>query len=260
MEKTEWYFEYELQHNRPGLLGDISSLLGMLSINIVMINGIENKKRGMLILSDDDENIERLKTILDKLDTIRITKLRKPSVLDILAVRHGKYIHRDSEDRKTVKFVREEFGLLVDFMAELFKAKGHKLIGVRGMPRVGKTESIVAGSVSANKKWLFVSSTLLKQTVRKKLIEGEYGEDYIYIIDGVVSKQRADEQHWRLIREIMRLPAIKVIEHPDIFVQGTEYSMKDFDYIIEIRRHKDEEINYDQMMDKFMPGNEMFEL
>ncbi|NLI67602.1 MAG: DUF3388 domain-containing protein [Bacilli bacterium] len=260
MEKTEWYFEYELQHNRPGLLGDISSLLGMLSINIVMINGIENKKRGMLILSEDDENIERLKTILDKLDTIRITKLRKPSVLDILAVRHGKYIHRDSEDRKTVKFVREEFGLLVDFMAELFKAKGHKLIGVRGMPRVGKTESIVAGSVSANKKWLFVSSTLLKQTVRKKLIEGEYGEDYIYIIDGVVSKQRADEQHWRLIREIMRLPAIKVIEHPDIFVQGTEYSMKDFDYIIEIRRHKDEEINYDQMMDKFMPGNEMFEL
>lgn len=260
MEKTEWYFEYELQHNRPGLLGDISSLLGMLSINIVMINGIENKKRGMLILSEDDKNIERLKTILDKLDTIRITKLRKPSVLDILAVRHGKYIHRDSEDRKTVKFVREEFGLLVDFMAELFKAKGHKLIGVRGMPRVGKTESIVAGSVSANKKWLFVSSTLLKQTVRKKLIEGEYGEDYIYIIDGVVSKQRADEQHWRLIREIMRLPAIKVIEHPDIFVQGTEYSMKDFDYIIEIRRHKDEEINYDQMMDKFMPGNEMFEL
>lgn len=260
MEKTEWYFEYELQYNRPGLLGDISSLLGMLSINIIMINGIENSKRGMLIITKDDENIERLKTILDKLDTIELTKLRKPGVLDILAVRHGKYIHRDSEDRKTVKFVREEFGLLVDFMAELFKAKGHKLIGVRGMPRVGKTESIVAGSVSANKKWLFVSSTLLKQTVRKQLIDGEYGEDYIYIIDGVVSKQRADEQHWQLIREIMQLPAIKVIEHPDVFVQGTEYTMKDFDYIIEIRRHKDEKIDYKIIQEKLIPGGGMFEL
>src|SRR5699024_3219837 len=159
----------------------------------------------------------------------------------------------------TVKFVREEFGLLVDFMSELFKAKGNKLIGVRGMPRVGKTESIVAGSVSANKKWLFVSSTLLKQTVRKELIEGEYGEDYIYIIDGVVSKQRADEQHWQLIREIMQLPAIKVIEHPDVFVQATEYTMKDFDYIIEIRRDKDEEITYDSIEPKMMPGEGMFE-
>ncbi|WVE39902.1 DUF3388 domain-containing protein, partial [Priestia megaterium] len=31
MEKIEWYLEYQIQKNRPGLLGDISSLLGMLS-------------------------------------------------------------------------------------------------------------------------------------------------------------------------------------------------------------------------------------
>lgn len=245
MEKKEWYFEYELQYNRPGLLGDISTLLGMLSINIIMINGIENSRRGMLLLSKHDEHIERLKTILEEVDTVRITKLRKPRLRDRLAVRHGKYIHRDTEDRKTVRFNRNEFGLLVDFMSELFKSEGHKLIGVRGMPRVGKTESIVAGSVSANKKWLFVSSTLLKQTVRSKLIDGEYGEDYIYIIDGVVSHQRANEQHWQLIREIMQLPAVKVIEHPDIFIQATEYTIDDFDYIIEIRRNEDEEITYE---------------
>src|SRR5699024_12444677 len=107
--------------------------------------------------------------------------------------------------------------------------KGHKLVGVRGMPGVGKTESIVAGSVSANKKWLFVSSTLLKQTVRSQLIEGEYGEEYIYIIDGVVSQQRASEQHWELIREIMQIHAAKVVEHPDIFIQTTEYTLDDFD-------------------------------
>src|SRR5690625_1214195 len=260
MDKTEWYFEYELQYNRPGLLGDISSLLGMLSINIIMINGIENSRRGMLLLSQHDEHIKRLRTILNKVDTIKITKLRKSKLRDRLAVRHGKYIHRDTEDRKTVRFVREEFGLLIDFIAELFKSEGHKLIGVRGMPRVGKTESIVAGSVSANKKWLFVSSTLLKQTVRNQLIEEEYGEEYIYIIDGVVSQQRANEQHWQLIREIMQIPTTKVVEHPDIFIQATSYTIDDFDYIIEIRRDEEEEITYEKIEGRIgRMGGSMFD-
>lgn len=247
MERTEWYLEYEIQTNRPGLLGEISSLLGMLSINIITINGVENKKRGMLILTKYEDQITRLRSILLTMDTIRLTKLRKPNLRDKLAVRHGRYIHRDSANRKIIKFVRDELGLLVDFMAELYKSEGHKLIGVRGMPRVGKTESVVAASVSANKRWLFVSSTLLKQTVRNELIRGEYGPDNIYIIDGVVSKKRANEKHWQLIREIMQLPAVKVVEHPDIFVQATEYNMDDFDYIIELRSHEDEEITYEQI-------------
>ena len=37
----EWYFEYEIHKNRPGLLGDVSSLIGMLGINIVTINGVD---------------------------------------------------------------------------------------------------------------------------------------------------------------------------------------------------------------------------
>lgn len=260
MEEKEWYLEYKLEHNRPGLLGDISTLLGMLSINIVMINSVEKKRRGLLIISEDDTNIERLRPILANVDTVKITKLRKPKLRDRLAVRHGKYIHRDSKDRKTIYFVREEFGLLVDFMAELFKSEGHKLIGVRGMPRVGKTEAIVAGSVSANKKWLFVSSTLLKQTVRDQLIDGEYSEDYIYILDGVVSQQRANDKHWQLIREIMQIPTTKVIEHPDIFIQQTEYTMDDFDYIIEIRRDEDEEITYEPIENQgFQQGFSMFD-
>lgn len=77
MEQTEWYFEYELQYNRPGMLGDVSSLLGILSINIIMINGIEKSRRGMLLLSERDEHIERLKTILENVDTVKVTKLRK---------------------------------------------------------------------------------------------------------------------------------------------------------------------------------------
>src|SRR5699024_11307299 len=132
-------------------------------------------------------------------------------------------------------------------MAELYKKEEHKLIGIRGMPRVGKTESVVAASVCANKRWLFVSSTLLKQTIRSKLIQGEYSTNNIYLIDGVVSKRQANEQHWQLIREIMRLPAVKVVEHPDIFVQATEYKMEDFDYIIELRSDENEEITYEQL-------------
>ncbi|HYK74863.1 MAG TPA: DUF3388 domain-containing protein [Pseudoneobacillus sp.] len=245
MEKKEWYLEYEIQKNRPGLLGDISSLLGMLSINIVTINGVDEGRRGLLILANDNHQIQRLESILLTMDTIKVIKLREPKLRDRLAVRHGRYIQRDADDKKTFRFVRDELGLLVDFMAELFKQEGHKLIGIRGMPRVGKTESIVASSVCANKRWLFVSSTLLKQTIRNQLIEDEYNENNLFILDGIVSTRRASERHWQLVREIMRLPAVKVVEHPDIFVQNTEYTLEDFDYIIELRNHPDEEITYE---------------
>ncbi|WP_373896071.1 YmfK family protein [Virgibacillus natechei] len=261
MEKTEWYLEYEIQHNRPGLLGEISSLLGMLSINIITINGIEDSRRGILILSQYDENIMRLRSILDTMDTIKVMKIRKPKLRDKLAVRHGKYIQRDTNDRKTIRFVRDELGILVDFMAELCKKEDHKLIGIRGMPRVGKTESIVAASVSANKRWLFVSSTLLKQTVRSQLIEGEYNADNIYIIDGVVSSRRSeDEKHWQLIREIMQLPSIKIVEHPDVFVQTTEYTIDDFDYIIELRSDENEEITYEPIESQQFRKNDGFSM
>ncbi|MEJ9210345.1 DUF3388 domain-containing protein [Bacillus smithii] len=247
MEKQEWYLEYEIQKNRPGLLGDISSLLGMLSINIVTINGVDQGKRGMLLLAKTEEQIVRLESILRTMDTIKIVKLRKPKVRDRLAVRHGRYITHDADDKKTFRFVRDELGILVDFMAELFKQDGHKLVGIRGMPRVGKTESIVAASVCANKRWLFVSSTLIKQTVRSQLFREEYSDQNIFIIDGAVSVRKANEKHWQLIREIMRIPAVKVIEHPDIFVQNSEYSIDDFDYIIELRNNPNEEITYDLM-------------
>lgn len=245
MDRKEWYLEYEIKIDRPGLLGDISSLLGMLSINIVSINGIDSGRRGLLIRAQNEDQIIRLQSILETVETIKVRKMREPKLRDKLAVRHGRYIQRDHDDKKTFRFVRDELGILVDFMAELFKEEGHKLIGIRGMPRVGKTESVVAASVCANKKWLFVSSTLLKQTIRKELIKDEYNENNIFIIDGIVSRRRADERHLQLVREIMSLPAVKVIEHPDIFVEHSEYSIEDFDYIIELRNNPEEEITYE---------------
>ncbi|MBA4542253.1 DUF3388 domain-containing protein [Thermoactinomyces daqus] len=247
MKNHEWYLEYEIHKNRPGLLGDIASLLGILSINILTINGVENNRRGMLLKTEDHQKIDALAQILKRVDNITITALRPPKLMDRMAVRHGRYLDRCLEDKRTYRFTREELGLLVDFMAELFKKEGHQLIGVRGMPRVGKTESVVAASVCANKRWTFVSSTLLKQTIRSQLAQDELSEQHVYIIDGIVSTLRATERHDMLVREILRMPATKVIEHPDVFVKETEYTMDDFDYIIELRNFPDEEITYDML-------------
>ncbi|HZG14623.1 MAG TPA: DUF3388 domain-containing protein [Candidatus Bathyarchaeia archaeon] len=241
----EWYMEYEIHKNRPGLLGDMASVLGMMNINIVTINGVDNIRRGMLLTTDDDEKIEGLRNIIQKVDNITITRLRPPTLLDRLAVRHGRYIERDMEDKKTFRFIRDELGLLVDFMAEILKREGHQMIGIRGMPRVGKTESMIAASVSANKRWTFISSTLLRQTVRSSLAIDEMTPDHVYLIDGIVSTMRATEKHHTLLREIIHFPAAKIIEHPDIFVRESEYELSDFTYIIELRHHPDEEITYE---------------
>ncbi|OEK10051.1 DUF3388 domain-containing protein [Staphylococcus saprophyticus] len=248
--KKEWYLEYEITMNRAGLLGDVSSLLGLMGISIVTINGIDEGRRGLLIKSDSLDKVHRFENIVTEIDDISITKLRKPELRDRLAVRHGRYIEQDADEKNTFRFERDDLGLLVDFMAELFKEKGHKLIGIRGMPRVGKTESIVAGSVCAHKRWLFISSTLIKQTVRSSLIKGEYDSDHVYIIDGAVTARESSQKHQELVKEVMSLPAIKVVEHPDLFVETSDYEMSDFDYIIELRENKNQEIQYEEMKKK----------
>ena len=98
-----------------------------------------------------------------------------------VAVRHGRYLDPSLVDKRIFQFTRDELGLLVDFMAELLKKKGNQVIGLRGMPRVGKTEAVVAASVCANKRWTFVSSTLLRQTAREQLFPDEMSEK-MYIL------------------------------------------------------------------------------
>ncbi|WP_054949830.1 DUF3388 domain-containing protein [Numidum massiliense] len=247
MDIQEWYLEYQIHKNRPGLLGDISSILGMMNINILTLNGVENRRRGMLLQTDDYEKIDALRELLNRVDEVTVTALRNPTIIDRLAIRHGRYIDRCSDDRRTFRFIRNELGLLVDFLAELLKKDGHQLIGIRGMPRVGKTESIVASSVCASKRWTFVSSTLLRQTVRRQLAADEMSQDHVYIIDGIVSAMRGTEEHQALVREILRRPVSKVVEHPDVFVRETEYALDDFDYIVELRSEPHEEITYDAL-------------
>ncbi|WP_127583848.1 DUF3388 domain-containing protein [Paenibacillus koleovorans] len=248
MEIKQWYMEYKIHKNRPGLLGDIASLMGMLEINILTINGVEDKTRGMLLQTNDDEKIELMGKMLKKVDNITVTALRAPKLVDILAVRHGRYIERDSDDRKTFRFTRDELGLLVDFLGEICKREGNQVIGLRGMPRVGKTESIIAGSVCAKKRWTFVSSTLLRQTVRSQLSEDEMSPSNVFIIDGIVSTMRSNEKHHTLLREIMKMSSTKVIEHPDIFIRESEYTYDNFNYIIELRNNPEEEISYESFI------------
>ncbi|MFC4766371.1 DUF3388 domain-containing protein [Effusibacillus consociatus] len=248
----EWYLEYHIHKNRPGLLGDIASLLGMLSINIVTVNGVEDENRGFLIRTNDRQKIAVLRTMLRTIENISISALRQPTLLDRLALRHGRFIRRESENDKTYKFNRDELGILVDFLGELLKKEGNQVIGIRGMPRVGKTESIVAASVYANRRWSFISSTLLRQTVRHSLSEDELVSDnMVYILDGIVSTLRATEQHRSLVRQIMRMEAPKVIEHPDIFVRETEFGWDAFDRIIELRNTDDEVITYETIQTGF---------
>lgn len=244
MEYKQWYLEYRIHKNRPGLLGDIASLMGMLNVNILTINGVEDRTRGMLIQTDDDQKISMMGEMLKKVDNITITALRTPKLVDILAVRHGRYIERDSDDRKTFRFTREELGLLVDFLGEIFKREGNQVIGLRGMPRVGKTESIIAGSVCANKRWTFLSSTLLRQTVRTQLSEDEMNPNNVFIVDGVVSTMRSNEKHYTLLQDIMKMPSTKVVEHPDIFLRESGFDSSIFNIIIELRNTPDEEIDY----------------
>ena len=66
--RKEWYLEYEITVNRAGLLGDISSLLGMLGISIVTINGVDQGKRGLLIKTDQLEKVERFEQIVKEIN------------------------------------------------------------------------------------------------------------------------------------------------------------------------------------------------
>ncbi|MFC6385441.1 hypothetical protein ACFP7A_02410 [Sporolactobacillus kofuensis] len=42
----EWALEYEIHNNRPGLLGEVSSLLGKLGINSLTLNDVDDERHG----------------------------------------------------------------------------------------------------------------------------------------------------------------------------------------------------------------------
>ncbi|MCL6637383.1 MAG: DUF3388 domain-containing protein [Alicyclobacillus sp.] len=218
----------------------------MLGFNILQLTGVSEHSRGFLLETTRTENVDVLRSLIQALEDVDVSALRPPSLRDRMALRHGRFIERSDTEARTYRFVRDELGILVDFLGELLKQPGRQVIGVRGQPRVGKTESIVAASVYANKRWTFISSTLLRQTLLYELGHDELTSDnFVYIIDGAVSTLRGDERHLSLVNEVLALPAPVVIEHPDIFVRRTHYGWNLFNLLIELRRDPDEVIQYD---------------
>lgn len=229
----EWFLEYHIHKNRPGLLGDIASLLGMLSINIVTIGGAEGINR-ILLRTDDTQKISILRSMLRTIENITVTALRQPTLPDRLALRHGRFIRSESEHNKTYRFSRDELGILIDFLGELLKREGNQVIGVKGMPKVGKTEAIIAACVYSSKRWTFISSTMIRQSARTRLYPVEREPDNIvFLLDGSMTA-RASEDHHRVVKEVMDMDVPKVIENPDMFIQQGDYTLDIFDRIIEL--------------------------
>lgn len=247
-----WYLEYCIQKNKPGLLGEIASLLGMLKINIITVNGIDHQRRGFLIKTRDDSKIAILQNILVILDNIKVTALRPSTLLDEISLKHGKTIEVSTQRRSVYKFTRDEIGLLVDFVGELLERDNKHIVGIRGMPRVGKTEAAIAACVNANKRWILVSATIFQQTVRTELLAEEVDPDCVYLIDGITSVFRGGEAHHNLLKKVFTMPIPKIIEHPDTLIEHGLLTEKKFDTIIEIRRDADEEINYEKISTEFI--------
>lgn len=244
---AEFYFQYRIVRDRPGLLGDVASLLGMLGFNIHQLNSVSDDSRAFLLQTRRPEHAQVLRSIVEGLEDIQLTALRPPSLRDRIALRHGRFIERSDTETRTYRFVRDELGVLVDFVGELLKRSGRQVIGMRGQPRVGKTESIVAASVYANRRWIFISSTLLKQTMLRDLPFDEFLPDqFVFIVDGAVTTFRGDERHWEVVEDVLRLPAPVVIEHPDIFVKHSHFGWDLFDCVIELRRDPEEQILYEE--------------
>jgi|SRR5690554_1350206 len=242
--------EYVIHNDRPGLLGDIATFLGLMDINIAMINGIASHKRGMLLKCSDYTRVVTIKNALARASNIELTAFRKPNFIDRINLKHGKIIRQDSEHPGRYCFVREELGMLVDFLGEVL-SRQKPLIGFRGMPRVGKTEAAIAACVHANKKWVIVSATLMRQIMRRSLMEEEKNSDCVFIIDGIVSGIRGTKAHKDLVLEVLDYPVSKIIEHPDIFLR--EYGLEPdfFDYTLELKRSHDEVIDYQLVSQSF---------
>lgn len=243
------YLEYEIQQNKPGLLGAVTTLIGMLEINILTVASIGETRRGFLLKAPTDRKVRALQLAMEEVEAIQVTALRPPVLLDRIALRHGKRLHLAGENPKTYQFIREELGVLVDFLGDTLVEGGHQIVGIRGMPRVGKTEAAIAACVYANKKWILLSSTIIRQSLRTELLLDE-SQESIFLIDGITSTSRGNAEHWALLEKVMEMPTPKIIEHPDVFLRDGWLSVT-FDCIIEIRHRTDDVIRIEEVPTSF---------
>ena len=247
--ENQLYLEYDIQQNKPGLLGAVTTLLGMLDLNILTVTGIGPTRRGLLLEVQSEAKIRALHAALNEVEAIKVTAFRNPTLLDRIALRHGKRLDMAEINPPTYRFIREELGVLVDFLGDTLLEGGNRIIGIRGMPRVGKTEAAIAACVYANKRWILLSSTIIRQTIRTELLLDE-SDNNIFLIDGITSTSRGNEAHWSLIERVLQMPTLKIIEHPDVFIRDGRLNV-DFDFIIEIRHDENDVIRIEDIAMSF---------
>ncbi len=221
----------------------------MLDLNILSVSGIGLTRRGLLLQVQSETKVRALHEALIEVGAIKVTAFRPPTLTDRIALRHGKRLAMTETNPPTYRFVREDLGVLVDFLGDTLVDGGNHVIGIRGMPRVGKTEAAIAACVYANKRWILLSSTIIRQTIRTELLLDE-SENSIFLIDGITSTTRGNNEHWALIQEVLQMPTLKIIEHPDVFLRDGRLEV-DFDFIIEIRHHEDDLIRIEEISMSF---------
>lgn len=245
-----YYFEYRIKKNRPGLLGDISSMLGLLGINILKVNGYNDDYRGFLI-KGPSHHLQLLNSIFEEVESVEVSALRHPKLIDLIGLKHGVKIDSTGKKPRIFCFTRNELGIMIDLLGEIVKERENKIIGIRGMPRVGKSEAAIASCVYANKKWVLISSTIIRQNIRSFLSEEEKGADCVYLIDAITTTSRGNLKHKELVKEVMELPLPKIIEHPEILIRDWHFSEDKFDFIFELKQNTEDKIDYENIAVSF---------
>lgn len=234
-----FYLEYKIINNRPGLLGNVASLLGLLKINILTIASIEDNYRGLLIEINKEESLKLIINSLNFSDDLMLTALRKPDFIDILALKHGKKI-KNKDNKNYYIFYREDLDILIDFLSEYLKINTNALIGFKGSPRIGKTETAIAAAVHANKRWQLLSSTLLRKIAITKISKELLDFNSVFIIDAITTFHRSNAEHIAFVNDILKLSIPRIIEHPEVLIQESEYLWDDFDLILELRDNNED--------------------
>lgn len=239
----KYYLEYEILNDRPGLLGDVTSLIGMLKINIEKVSSIEGHRRGFLLNYSSDQQMEALVRSLHEVPDLEIKRTGTPDEFDLLTLKHGKRIQNCSlnpTEPPIYCFERKELDYLIDFLGGLLERETDLLIGLRGSPRIGKSETAIAASVHANKPWLLVSSTLFKKIVRTQIDAELLQVKPVLIIDAITTFRRSFPEHIAFVKRVLRMKALRIVEHPDLLIREADIQLHDFDLIVEITATGDE--------------------
>lgn len=235
------YLEYVINKNRPGLLGDIASILGLLKINILNITSIDEEKRGFLLSLPPNLTQGYLASFLHGIEDLTIRYLREPHLLDYLALKHGERIEENQECPPMYSFQRQQLNILVDFLGSLLTQEEKIIIGLKGRPRIGKTEAAIASCVHANRRWILISSTLLHKTTRTSLPQSDQRIQRVLLFDALTTMDRSSREHRQFALQLLQQDDQKIIEHPEIFIHEGILRKEDFHIFIELYKGKKKE-------------------